>query len=179
MIQKSNIMDVLAPFFQEPTKTQYLMGISRKIKLAHTSVKKALFRLVREGIVIETVEKRGKRRFPVYKADINSDRFRELKRQDNLQKLTDSGLLDYLEQKLSPKSMVLFGSYQRGEDLEDSDIDLFLECEEEEMGLERYEKMLGRKIQLHFKEDFTKYPSELKNNIINGTIMRGYLVAYK
>jgi predicted nucleotidyltransferase len=179
MLQKSNTLRILEPFFQEPTKRQYLLEISRKIKLAHTSVKKNLIQLVKEGLITEIIEKKGKRKFPIYLANINNPGFREKKKQYNLQKITESGLIEHIEEKLTPKSIVLFGSYQRGEDSEDSDIDLFIECKEEKIDLELYEKKLKRKIQLHFNEKFISYPAELKNNIINGTILKGFLEAYK
>ena len=78
-----------------------------------------------------------------------------------------------------PKSIVLFGSYQKGEDSENSDIDLFVECDKEELDVKIFEKKLGRKIELHFKKDFTLYPKELKNNIINGIVLSGFLEGYK
>ena len=74
-----------------------------------------------------------------------------------------------------PKSIIVFGSYAKGEDIEDSDIDIFVECEEEKLDLEPFEKQLKRKVQFHFKENFKAYSKELRNNIINGIILRGYL----
>ncbi len=170
---------VLEPFFQEPARRHYLLDLSRTIKLAHTSVKKNLIKLVKEGLIQETMEKRGSRKFPVYTANTNNPEFKKYKEIYNLQRIQESGLIECLEEKLTPKSIVLFGSYQRGEDLGDSDIDLYLECKEERIGLKEYEKKLKRKIQLHFKEDFIKYPSELKNNIINGIVLKGFLEGYK
>ena len=73
-----------------------------------------------------------------------------------------------------PKSIILFGSYSKGEDTETSDIDLFVECKSEELNLKIFEKRLERKIELHFKERFTLYPKELKNNIINGIVLHGF-----
>ena len=80
---------------------------------------------------------------------------------------------------MAPKSIVLFGSYQRGEDIENSDIDLFIESKKEKLDINIFEKKLKRKIELHFKEDFTSYPKELKNNIINGIVLSGFLEGYK
>ena len=60
-----------------------------------------------------------------------------------------------------------------------SKIDLFVECKKEELNLEKFEKKLGRKIELHFNEDFTLFPKELKNNIINGIVLSGFLEGYK
>ncbi|MEK6827524.1 MAG: nucleotidyltransferase domain-containing protein, partial [Nanoarchaeota archaeon] len=118
-------------------------------------------------------------KFPFYKASSENKTFKRNKAIYNLFSILESGLIDFIGEKLSPKSIVLFGSYQRGEDMEDSDIDLFVECREEQLNIKIFEKKLGRKIQLHFKENFTSYPKELKNNIINGIVLRGFLEGYK
>lgn len=166
-------------FFANPTKKSYLMDISRNIGLAHTSVKKNLDKLVRSGLVIESVEKKGRRRFPIYKANISNRSFKEYKMVYNLSSLLESGLIGFIEEHLMPKSIAVFGSYRRGDDTEDSDIDIFVECKEEHIDIGRFEKKLDRKIQLHFKEDFDSYPKELKNNIINGIVVRGFLEGYR
>ena len=44
--------------------------------------------------------------------------------------------------------------------------------------LERFEKSLNRKISLHFSDNFNKLPKELRNNIINGVRLAGYLEAF-
>ena len=95
----------------------------------------------------------------------------------NLLELQNSNLVSYLQDSLMPKCIVLFGSYQRGEDVEYSDIDLFIESTEEKVDLSKFAKMLNRNIQIHFKDNFKKYPTELKNNIINGVVLEGYLEA--
>ena len=73
----------------------------------------------------------------------------------------------------------MFGSYRRGEDVESSDIDIFVECADEPVNVAQFEKKLGRKIELHFKEDFTAYSKELKNNLINGIVLSGFLEGYR
>ena len=78
-------------------------------------------------------------------------------------------------EKFNPNSIVLFGSYQKGEDTIKSDIDLFIESKEQNINLQEFETKLNRKIQLHFNESFEKYPKELKNNICNGIVLKGYL----
>lgn len=67
---------------------------------------------------------------------------------------------------------------RKGEDVEDSDLDLFVETEKANIDVSKFEKTLKRKIQLHFKENFKKYPPELKNSIINGAVLEGYLEAF-
>jgi len=178
MLQKSSMWLTLEVFFLNPSKEHYLLEISRKIKIAHTSVKKYLNYFVDLGIVLEKIEKKGKRKFPVYKANINDNNFKRYKLGYNFTSLFESGIVDFLHDGLMPKTIVLFGSYRRGEDVEESDIDIFLECKKVHIRVEKFEKKLGRKIQLHFQEHFKAYPKELKNNIINGIVLRGFLEGY-
>lgn len=179
MLQKSSMFKTLEVFFISPSKQHYLMDISRKIQLAHTSVKKNLDKLVKLGLITESVENKGKRKFPFYKANSESRLFNKEKRIYNFYSVLNSGIIDFIEEKLMPKCIVLFGSYQRGEDKEDSDVDFFVECRENKIDVKKFEKKLSRKVQLHFKEKFDLYPKELKNNIINGTVLIGFLEAYK
>jgi predicted nucleotidyltransferase len=179
MLQKSSTYKVLTVFFTKPTKTHYLMEISRSISIAHTVVKNNLNILVKEEIITESEEKKGSRIFPIYKANINNKNYRRQKRLHNLTTILESGLIEFIEQRLTPNAIVLFGSYQKGEDIEDSDIDIFLECKEEKISIRKFENKLQRRIQLHFKENFRAFPKELKNNIINGIVLHGFLEGYK
>ncbi len=178
MIHKSTILQVASVFFREPTKDHYLKEISRKAKLAHTSVKKHLEVLKNEAIIKETIQKRGSRDFPIYNSNINGKAYKRYKGQYNRQDSSFYGLLSYLSNKLMPQAIVLFGSYSEGSDIEESDIDIFVECKKQKIDLSKYEKELNRKIQLHFNEDFKSFPKELKNNIVNGVVLRGYLEAF-
>ena len=155
------------------------MDISRSIGIAHTSVKKNIKEIVKLGLIIESVEKKGGRKFPIYKANIDNKTFKKYKIIFNISSILESNLADFIEEKVAPKSIVLFGSYPRGEDIEDSDIDLFVECRNEKLNLNGFEKKLCRKIELHFNENFTSCSKELKNNIINGIVISGFLEGYK
>lgn len=166
-------------FFDQPTKPHYLMEISQKSNLAHTSVKQHLKQLVKENLIQESYEKKGRRIFPIYQSNLNHPYYKKMKKIHGLFKLEESGLIDFLQDQLMPDGIILFGSYSRSEDTEESDIDLFIESKEEKLDLKKFEKKLNRKIQLHFKEKFSDYPSELKNNIINGIVLRGYLEVFK
>lgn len=169
---------VAGVFFREPTKDHYLTEISKKANLSHTSTKICLQTLVKLAIIKEFVEKKGSRKFPIFKANLNNNSYKQHKKLFNLFELQNSGLIDLLQDSLMPRCIVLFGSYQRGEDIEDSDIDIFIECKEESIDLSKFTKILNRSIQLHFNEHFKKYPDELKNNILNGVVLEGYLEAF-
>lgn len=175
MVQKSNLHKIAELFFQKPSREWYLKEISRKTKIAHTSVINYLNKLITEGIITKKQIKRGKRNFPYYKANLNSPRYKPQKIIYNFSSIINSEIINYLNGKLMPQSIVVFGSYQKGEDTEDSDIDIFVEANEEKINLEKFEKLLNRKIQLHFNPNFKTYSKELKNNIANGWVFGGYL----
>ncbi len=179
MLQKSSMSRTAEVFFVNPTKKNYLMNISRIIGLAHTSVKKNLDKLIKLGLIIESVEKKGGRKFPLYKANLDNKTFKKYKTIYNISSILESKLIEFIEEKLMPKSIVLFGSYQRGEDIENSDIDIFIECKKEELEIISFEKKIGRKIELHFNNNVNSYPKEWKNNIINGVVLSGFLEGYK
>lgn len=179
MLQISNIYNIAGIFFDEPTKSHYLIEISKKSKLAHTSVKKNLIVLKKEKIINEYSEKRGKRQFPNYTANTENQFYKEHKKIYNLINIRNSVVIEFIKDKLMPKCIILFGSYSKGEDIETSDIDIFVEAKGQKIHLNKFEKILKRKIELHFNEDFNRYPKELKNNIINGDILYGYLEAFK
>ena len=179
MLQKCNMWKVGAIFFREPIKKHYLMEISKKSKLAHTSIKRYLLLLKKDSIIKESVEKKGNKRYPLYQANFDNIEYKFYKKIYNLCQLKNSGLISFLKKKLMPNVIVLFGSYAKGEDTDESDIDIFVECQQEKIILSKFEKYLGRYIQLHFKRKFQDYPKELRNNIINGIILNGYLEAFK
>jgi len=179
MLQISSTYNIAEVFFNEPTKPHYLIEISKKVGLAHTSTKNYLITLKKEGVINEDIEKKGKRFFPSYTAEINNSAYKNYKKISNLIKINNSGLIDDLRDKLMPKSIILFGSYSKGEDIETSDIDIFVEAKKQEIDISKYEKEFKRKIELHFNESFNNYPKELRNNIINGIILYGYLEACK
>ena len=177
MLQNNTTL-VASIFFIEPTKSHYLKKISRDINLAHTSVKKHLQFLEEKKIILKSIEQKGLRLFPLYKANLEGENYKNQKSLYNLSLLKSSKLINFIDDKLSPKSITLFGSFLRGEDTEDSDIDLFIESNSININLKKFEKQFKRKIQLHFENSFLKLPIELKNNIINGIVLRGYLKGY-
>ena len=176
MLQKCTIYKIASVFFNKPTKVHYLLEISRESKIAHTSVKQHLSTLKDLSIIRESIEEKGKRKYPTYKADLESKKYKSNKKIYNLAEIKP--ITNFLKDKLMPKAIILFGSYARGEDIENSDIDIFVECQKEDIDLSKFEKQLNRKIQLHFKKEFKSYPKELKNNIINGIVLDGYLEAF-
>ena len=179
MLQKNNRYKILGLFFEDPLPEGIgfqLREISRKVKIAPTSVKKYLNELENEKLIIK--RKHRIQGYPIYYANRENDYFRFLKRLDVMQNIEECGLIDYIKDKCMPDVIILFGSASRGEDLKGSDLDLFVQSKEKKLELNKYEKYLSRKINIFFKDDFNKLSKELKNNVINGIILEGYLKVF-
>jgi len=179
MLQKNNRDKILKIFFDNPIPKGIgfqLREISRISKIAPPSVKKYLKELDENKLIIQ--KKHRTQNYPIYYANQDYEYFRFLKKINTLKEIKESSLLDYLNDNLMPNLIILFGSASKGEDLEDSDIDLFIECNDKKLDLSKFETKLYRKINLFLSKDFNKLSKELKNNLINGIILKGYLKVY-
>ena len=97
----------------------------------------------------------------------------ELKRVENLKNLYLVGFSNFLEEELAGATIILFGSFSKGEDTNNSDIDIaVIERKEKMLDLEGYEKKLYRKINVNFYDSW-RIHKHLKNNILNGILLHG------
>jgi predicted nucleotidyltransferase len=183
MLQKNNGYRVFKVFYDSPTSKFGLREISRKIGLALPSVKRYLKDLERQKL-IRVEEDRGN---PVYFAEMDSVKFREYSRVFIQYELFESGVIDFIWKKLCPDAIILYGSVAKGESTERSDIDLFVIVNKRssssgpfvdvKINLEKFEKILGKSIHL-IVDSVEKIPKELKNNLTNGIVMKGYFKAW-
>ena len=170
MIQNYNTYKILKLFFDFPRKKFQLRELSRKTNVGLPSVINHVKKLEKEGFVKRVSE-------GVYDSYVSNrnEKFKSYRKNDVLLRLKESGLVDFLADEFIPDTIVLFGSASMGEDVEESDIDLFLVAKEKDVKLENFEKSLNRKINLHFEEKISDLPKELLNNIANGIVLYGYL----
>jgi predicted nucleotidyltransferase len=178
MLQKYNMIKAAGIFFDEPAKTHYLREICKKSGISPVSILKYLDELIKNKIIIKNYENKGKRKYPIYSSNMGSEEYLSFKKVINIINIYNSGIIKKLNDNLMPSAIILFGSYFRGEDTEESDIDLYIQAQKREINVSVYEKKLNRKIQLIFNKDFNSYSPELKNNIINGLVLKGYLEAF-
>ena len=174
MIENYSRYKILQEFFDFPRKDFQMREISRNTKIAQPSVMNHLKALVSEKLISK--EKKGI--YPSYIANRENEFFKQYKINDLILKMKKIGLIEYIYNSCLPNVIILFGSASKGEDIEKSDIDLFVQSPEKKLSLEKYEKLLKRNISILFKEDFSKLNDELKNNIINGIIIKGYLKVF-
>ena len=166
-------------FFLHPTSKLRVRQLERKIKAPLPSVIRYTKELEKEGIL----KSAQIANITTYSADRTSTIFLLEKRLFNIHQLYTSGLLDFLIEEFSNPVMVLFGSYARGEDVENSDIDLYIETPAKKElsieSIEKFEKLLQRKIQIFtYKRLQDVKNKELANNIINGHILNGFMEVF-
>jgi len=174
MIQKYSRYKILQQFFDSPRKNFQMREISRATDIAQPSVINHLKALQSEKLILK--EKKGI--YPAFVANRENELFKIYKKNDMFIKIKQSGLLDYLYDSCLPNSITLFGSASKGEDIEESDIDIFIQSKTKKLLTEKYEKILKRKISLFFEENFSRLNNELKNNILNGIVLKGYLKVF-
>jgi predicted nucleotidyltransferase len=168
MKQKYSDLRVLELFFKKPTTIHFIREISREINLATTSVKKIIDNLIKQ----ELIKPRISKPFNGYIANRDNDFFIFYKRFHNLLGLYE--LKDKLIEFLSPKSITLFGSYSRGEDIEESDIDILIISKiKKEINLSNLENKLKRKINIMIIDDLKKLDSIMIKKIYNGINLYG------
>ena len=171
-ILKSSIWKVFEIFVDEPAKIHFIKEISRKISLSPTSVKKHIEDLEKSQMI---VRKKGERFFG-YIADRDNEKFLFYMKIFNIIKIKESGLLTSLSSALYPKAIVLYGSFFRGEDTEESDIDFFILSEKNKhLNLEDFEKKLKRNIHLIIEPNLKKVNKNIRLEILNGLVLEGYI----
>ena len=164
-------------FFENPTKKLRVRHIERIVNVPLPSAIKYVKELKKEEILKES-EISGVK---FYSADRNSTNFLIEKRLFNVKSIHDSGLIEQIIKQDKNPLIILFGSYSLGEDLEESDIDLYIEGNGKGgLKLDKFEKILNRKIQIFtFKSIKNIQNKDLANNIINGIVLNGYLEVFK
>lgn len=164
-------------FFINPTAMLRVREAERTLKLPLPSVIRYCRELEKEGIL--AIAKTGNVNF--YTANRSSETFLLEKKLYNLKIMYNSGLIEYLRQELSNPAIVLFGSFAKGEDTEESDIDLYIETpSKKKASLEKFENILKRGIQVFQHKNLNEISNpNLANNIINGITLNNYIEVFK
>ncbi len=170
MLEKYNWYRLLKVFLDSPIESFRLRELSRFSKISPLSVMNYLKQFEKEGL-IKRYKKRG---VPFYQALRENKKFVLWKKLSIIYELEESGLVDFLWETLFPEAIILYGSYAKGESIENSDLDLFIIGKEKKLDMKKFEKKLNKEVHLMFEDDAKKIPEELKNNLINAIVLRGY-----
>jgi len=157
--------------FKRPEKWSHIREMAREMRISPNSVRKEISLLKKKGII----EERKEGNMILYRANLNSENYIKEKMLHNLRAVLESGIADFLYDYYNPSSVVLFGSYSRGEDTSESDIDItVITSSKKRPDVGKFEKILSRRIELSL---FTRkeISQEFFNNIINGIVIKGFL----
>ncbi len=174
MLKNYNKYKVLKVFLDAPTESHRLREISR----ASGVFPKSVMNYLKEFETDEIIKRFEKNKIPLYTALRDNERFKLYKKLSIIYELNVSGFIEELWNKVSPDAIILYGSYAKGESVEDSDIDIFVIGKEKEINIEIYEKTLGKKIHLMYEAFPKNISNELKNNLANGIVMKGYFKVF-
>ena len=176
MKRKSIKEEIRKYFFINPTSKLRVRQIERELKLPLPSVIRYCRELEKEGVLkIEKISG-----IYLYSADRASKEYLIEKRLFNIKLMFECGLVEYIVKEYSNPTIILFGSYSKGEDIEKSDIDLYIQTFKKEIKTEKFERFLKRKIQVFVYSDIRQIKNpHLMNNIINGITINGFLEVFK
>ena len=171
IIFKESVFKVALLIFSYPNKVFHIRELSKETGLSTTSVISAIKLLEKLKVIL--VKKTDLT--TNIRANFDSESYVYYKRIFNLYMLHH--LIEVLLEIYKPKVIVLFGSFAKGEDIEESDIDLLILSNEKTKGIDTllYEKTLKRKLNLHILKDLSHSSNEFRNAVANGVVLHGYL----
>lgn len=176
---KSRVIEVL---FKYPEKEFSLSDLAKEAGVAKTNIGIILKEFQDVGLI--TIEKLSK----IWRIKANQTNWLYIRSKIiyNLNFVYKSGLVEFLADSYkNPKAIVLFGSFRKGEDLSNSDIDIAIESDEIKeyqvtglRELSEFESTIGRRIQIHL---FNRKNIDIGvfNNVANGILLWGFLEVNK
>lgn len=171
MLNEQKLLDV---FLESPTKEFNVREVARILKISPATASKKLNSLAQKQIL----KQRDERMLKLYKADIDSDEYRNLKVFYNINKIKQFGLIQELNKFYLKPTIVLFGSFSTGYDTEESDLDILVISEKTKQfpKLKEFEKKLNKNFQLFTVKKIKDLKNpHLINNILNGIVLQGEL----
>ena len=146
--------------------------IAKLLKVSPTAIAKSISELEKESLIVK--EKQKDMNLNLIMLNRNNKKAMQLKRAENLKLVHEAGLNEFLEEEFPGATIILFGSYSRGDDTTTSDIDIaVIGRKEKKILLRNFEKLLEREININFYPSLKNVHKELKENLCNGIILSG------
>jgi predicted nucleotidyltransferase len=171
------VFKVAELIFNYPNRTFHLREISKETGLSTTAVMQSVEKLADFQII--TVEKT--KLTTDIRANLEAEEYVFYKRIFNLYRMCRHGFVNNIKNNFNAETIVLFGSFSRGEDIEESDVDILVITKNNTPGksnktlYDLMEKELNRKIKIHALKSLEKSSEEFKNAVSNGIVLYGYL----
>lgn len=173
---KEPVFKVAELIFTYPNKSFHIRLLEKKTGFSTTAIVAAIEELEEHNLIIREETTLTKN----IKANLDAEEYRFYKRICNIYRLKTSGFVDELIKMYNfSETIVLFGSFAKGEDIEESDIDILVvsahKSPKKINNVSTYETTFQRKINVHIIPNFKKSSKEFKNTIANGIVLYGYL----
>lgn len=161
----------LEVFFEDPTNKFYIREIARLTNLNPNTIINSCEKLEKQ----ELIKREKKKHVVEFSANI-SEKFKQLKRIYNLEKIYCSGIVEFLVDEFKPEAISVIGSYSLGQDIKKSDIDIVIINVKsyKEISLSNFERKIGRKVHL-INVKYNNISEEFYTNLINGIILYGFI----
>ena len=169
---------ILELFLNEPSKHWHFSQIVGTAKVSGPSSNKWLKKMLKEKI-IQKVKPRGK--MPHFIGNFRHENYRNKKKIYALEKMSKSGLLVRLQQLKNAKAVVIFGSFARSDWNSQSDVDIFVLGNPEDLRFGVLWGRLGfqgkaRELQVHSYgsvEETRDIHSGLMKKVVKGYFVKG------
>ncbi|MFH1521844.1 MAG: nucleotidyltransferase domain-containing protein [archaeon] len=167
----NNREKILEVFYEFPEKVFTVREVAKISGVARATAHNILIELKKEGMIDKDGRASWGRMFLTKKVNYY------------VEKIVDSGLVDFLIEKLVPSAIILFGSVGKGDSVKESDVDIFVESAIDNadefimnLDLKKFEKKIGHKVELFIEGkilDLKKRNPHLFNNVVNGVKLYG------
>jgi hypothetical protein len=177
--QNESYQKVLAWFFSYPTREVSLNDLTRLVKISKSTAHAVVTRLNKEGFL--KIDRLGK----VWRirCDMQHPYNSTRKVAYHMELISESGIIDaILSHYQNPRSIILFGSYRKGDDIETSDIDMAVETLDGEVRSVDFGSVrrIGQRRDVSvsvMQFSRSKVDINLFSNIANGIVLYGFLEA--
>ena len=174
---RESIFRVAKLIFNYPNKTFHIRMLEKETGFSTT----AIIDSINELRKFEVIQMEYTALTTNIKANLESEAYRFYKLVFNLYRLKRYKFVDNLIKIFNqPEAIVLFGSFAKGEDIEESDIDILVICSSKpekylDGTINVFEKEMNRKINITILPSLDKSSKEFKNAVANGIVLDGYI----
>lgn len=147
-------------------------NLAKMLKVSPTAIAKSIPSLEKEELI--KFEKGNNINLNSVYFNRDSEKAIFFKRTENLKRLYELGLIQFLYNSLPGSTIILFGSFSKGEDTTKSDIDIaIIGHRNRNLDLSEFEKKLEHAININYYESWQRIHKNLKNSILNGITLAG------
>ncbi len=166
--------EILRFLFMNVGDTFNARGLAVPLEVSQPAIAKALPLLEKREFISVSKDRKSKR----LSIELNMENplVIGMKRADNIRQIYESGLVEFLRENFPSCAVIVFGSFAKGEDTRKSDIDIaIIGTKDKNLDLSDFEKKLTKEIRVNFYQSFKEIKTELRNNILGGILLSGWI----